>query len=84
MSCSTSSMPTTPRSETLRSGSGAQIGVLSIAEAAAEDQQSRILPRVERVRNAALWPASKSVGLVVVTRAHSVERTNQVTRAFLL
>ncbi len=74
----------TPNSETLTSGGRTQIGILGVAEAAAEDQQASILPRVERVWNAGPWPTSESVRLVMVTRACSVERTNGLTRGFLL
>ena len=74
----------TPNSETLISGGGTQIGVLGVAEAAAEEQQASILPRVERVWNAGPWPTSESVRLVVVTRACSIERTMGLTRVFLL
>jgi len=74
----------TPDNDAHISGSRTKIGVLDIAEAAAEYQQASILPRVERVRNAGVWSASESVRLVVVTRARSIERTNCLASIFLL
>jgi hypothetical protein len=74
----------TPDNDAHISGSRTQIGVLDIAEAAAEYQQASILPRVEGVRNAGAWSASESVRLVVVTRARSIERTKCLASVFLL
>jgi hypothetical protein len=59
-----------------------RLPIETIPETAAQDQQASILQRIEGEREASPWPLSKSVRLVVVTSARSVERTMWCARVF--